>query len=165
MSEKIRKNIAEVFSQESKASDRNAAFALQAEKEGFPGLARLFRAVSDGKATHSRRFRLLMREKIGTTMGNLLSAYQSEVHATEETYPEMVRTARDGSTAVQKAFIQSARTDGEYAALFEEALKDMKGDPGKVYYVCQICGHISQGFVPENCPVCHAVRGRYKEIF
>ena len=36
MSEKIEKNIAKAFAEESKASAQNAAFALKAEQEGYP---------------------------------------------------------------------------------------------------------------------------------
>jgi rubrerythrin len=34
----------------------------------------------------------------------------------------------------------------------------------QAYYVCQICGHVTLGFIPENCPVCHAVPGRFKRV-
>jgi rubrerythrin len=65
---------------------------------------------------------------------------------------------------VKKAFAQSMETDGQHADLFERAMEDMLEESEPAYYVCQICGHISEGFVPENCPVCHAVPGRFKRV-
>jgi rubrerythrin len=69
MSERVVKNLASAFASESKAAVRNAAFALKADQEGHPQLARLFRAVADADSVHARRFLLLMRGKIGTTEG------------------------------------------------------------------------------------------------
>jgi rubrerythrin len=164
MSDKIEKNLAQSFAAESKAAVRTAAFTLKAERDGYPRLARLFRAVADAKSIHSRRFLYLMRGKIGTTEENLEAAYQNDIKAIEVEYPEMVQVAKEGSKAVKKAFTQSMKTDGEHAALYENAMKDMLAEREVAYYVCQICGHISEDFVPENCPVCGAVSGRFKKV-
>lgn len=164
MSDRVASNLANAFASESKAAVRNAAFALKAEQEGHPKLARLFRAVANADSIHARRFLLLMRGKIGTTEENLKAALQNEANANEEHYPEMVKDARKSSKAVKKAFAQSMETDGQHADLFERAMEDMLEESEPDYYVCQICGHISEGFVPENCPVCHAVPGRFKRV-
>ena len=47
MGEKTEKNLGKAFAAESKASLRNAAFALKAEKEGYISAAKLFKAVAD----------------------------------------------------------------------------------------------------------------------
>ncbi|MDP6180172.1 MAG: ferritin family protein, partial [Desulfatiglandales bacterium] len=59
MSEKIEKNLVYAFAAESKAAVRNEAFAVKAEREGHPGLARLFRAMTDAKSVHSHRTHIL----------------------------------------------------------------------------------------------------------
>jgi rubrerythrin len=164
MSERVAKNLASAFASESKAAVRNAAFALKADQEGHPQLARLFRAVADADSVHARRFLLLMRGKIGTTEENLKAALENEEKANKEYYPCMVKDARGSSKAVKKAFAQSMETDGQHADLFERAKPDMPANTEADYYVCHICGHISVGFVPENCPVCYAVSGRFKRV-
>ena len=164
MSERVAKNLASAFASESKAAVRNTAFALKADQEGHPQLARLFRAVADADSVHARRFLLLMRGKIGTTEENLKTAFQNEEEASEESYPEMIKDAQESSKAVKKAFAQSMKTDGQHADLFERAMADMLANNEADYYVCHICGHISVGFVPKNCPVCHAVSGRFKRV-
>ena len=164
MSDKVERNLALAFAEESKAAGRNAAFALKAEQEGYLQLARLFRAVADADSVHARRFLLLMRGKIGTTEENLEAALRHEAKAKEQHYPGMVEDARESSKAVKKAFSQSMKTDGEHAELFKKAMGDMPAHRETEYYVCQICGHIHEGFVPGNCPVCHAVPGRFKKV-
>ena len=55
-------------------------------------------------------------------------------------------------------------TDGEHAEFYRDAAENKLVDSKTDYYVCQICGHIQEDFIPENCPVCHAVPGRFKRI-
>lgn len=164
MSEKVKTNLAHAFAEESKAAARNAAFALKAEREGYSELARLFRAVADAESVHARRFLLLMRGKIGTTEENLRAAFQKKVTATEQAYPGMVEDSKESGYAVQKAFFQSLDTDEEHKELFELAMKDILAGSRTEYFVCQICGHINEDFVPENCPICFAVPGRFKKV-
>jgi rubrerythrin len=164
MSEKIKKNLSHAFAIESRAAVRNKAFALKAQRDGYSHLAHLFRAMANAKSVHSRRFLYLMRGKIGTTEENLEAAFQNEIKAREEEYPEMVQVAKKANKAVKKAFIQAMKTDGEFEELYKNAMKDMLAENNAEYYVCQICGHISEGFVPENCPICRAVSGRFKRV-
>jgi rubrerythrin len=159
-----RDNLARAHAAESRASARYRAFALKADLEGRSQVARLFRAVADAKAVHSRRFLLLMRGKVAGTEENLQSALEEERSMGEKQYPGMVQDAKGEVKAVRKAFTQSMKTDTEYAGLYEEALINMIADKDKVYYVCQICGHIHEGSVPENCPVCKAVPGRFRRV-
>jgi rubrerythrin len=149
---------------ESRASSRYLAFALKADQEGRPGIANLFRAVANAKSVHARRFLLLMRGKIGRTEENLRSALEEERALSKVEYPGIVQETKGAVKAVKKAFTQSMKTDSEYAALYEEALGGTRTHGGRVYYVCQICGHIHEGLVPENCPVCKAVPGRFKKV-
>jgi rubrerythrin len=164
VSDVVERNMARAFAEESKAAVRNAAFALKADQEGYPQLARLFRAVADAESVHARRFLLLMRGKIRTTEENLSAAFQNEKGAARDAYPDMVKAAAGASRAVQKAFEQSKDTDEEHVELYQEALKSLLAESRATYYVCQICGHINEDFVPENCPVCGAVSGRFKEV-
>jgi rubrerythrin len=76
----------------------------------------------------------------------------------------MVEAAKEASKAVKKAFIHSRKTDDEYNALLESASEQLLSGAEQRYYVCQICGHIHVGTIPDHCPVCHAVPTRFKEI-
>ena len=56
MSNQLENNLAHAFAEESKGAVRNKAYVLKAEKDGYPELARLFKAVSNAKSIHARRF-------------------------------------------------------------------------------------------------------------
>jgi rubrerythrin len=164
MSDEIMEYIALSFAEESKAAVRNDAFALKAEQGGHPEIARLFRAMANADSVHARRFLYLMRGKIGTTEENLREAFENERKAKEEHYPPMVQAAKNESKATKKAFMQSMHTDGEHSELCSRFMKGGSTSGNSVYYVCQICGHIHLNEIPENCPICHAVPGRFKRV-
>ncbi|MFC1890913.1 rubrerythrin family protein [Thermodesulfobacteriota bacterium] len=164
MTDKIQKNIAKAFSEQSRASSRNQVFAQKADKDGLSKLAVLFRAIANAESVHSKRFLLLMRGKSGTSEENIKSALQAEISATEKYYPGMIEDAKNASKAVRKAFTQAMATDSKHAELLRSALKDMLTNTNHRYYVCQICGNINKDIIPENCPVCMAVPGRFKEV-
>jgi len=164
MSERIQGNLSYAFAAESKASARNTTFALKAQEEGYPQLAKLFRAVADGEATHARRYLFSMRGKIGTSQENLEEAHRNE-HAAAVEYRRLVKEAKkDGPSQVEKAFSHARDVDQEHAELLGKAMKDMMVNDTTDYYVCQICGYISENSSPKNCPICHAVQTRFKRV-
>ena len=165
MSEKTEKKLAYAFAAESKASVRNATFARKAEMEGYSQIARLFRAVSDAESVHAHRFLLLMRGKIGSTEENLETAFQNEIKANLEEYPKLIKDAADeGNKSALKAFSQARDVESLHAELYKKALNDMVSDRETDYYVCQICGYISEDKAPDKCPICGAVKEKFKRV-
>ena len=163
MSDKTEKNLAYAFAAESKASVRNATFARKAEMESYSQIARLFRAVADAESVHARRYLLLMRGKIGSTEENLETAFQNEIKANVEEYPKLIKDASDeGNRRVLKAFSQARDVESLHAELYKKALNDTVSD--RDYYVCQICGYISEDEAPEKCPICGAVKNKFKSV-
>jgi len=165
MPEKTEKNLAYAFAAESKAAIRNGAFSKKADVEGYSQIARLFRAVSEAESVHARRFLLLMRGKIGSTEENLETAFQNEIKANAEEYPELIKDASDeGKEGALKAFSNSKDVESGHAELYKKAMNDMLSDRETDYYVCQVCGYVAEDNPPDNCPVCGAVKGKFKLI-
>lgn len=165
MSDKTEKNLAYAFAAESKASARNATFARKAEMESYSQIARLFRAVSDAESVHARRYLLLMRGKIGSTEENLETAFQNEIKANVEEYPKLIKDAADeGNRSVLKAFSQARDVESLHAELYKKALNDMVSDRETDYFVCQVCGYISEDQPPQKCPICGAVKDKFKRV-
>ena len=163
MSDKTEKNLAYAFAAESKASARNATFARKAEMESYSQIARLFRAVSDAESVHAHRYLLLMRGKIGSTEENLETAFQNEIKANVEEYPKLIKDASDeGNKSVLKAFSQARDVESLHAELYKKALNDMVSDRETDYFVCQVCGYISEDQPPQKCPICGAVKDKFK---
>lgn len=165
MAEKTEKNLAYAFAAESKAAIRNEAFARKADVEGYQQIARLFRAVSEAESVHARRYLLLMRGKVGSTEENLETAFQNEIRANVKEYPSLIRDAsEEGKQGVFRAFSQSRDVESGHAELYKRAMNDMLTDRVTDYYVCQVCGYISEDEAPRNCPVCGAVQGKFKKM-
>jgi rubrerythrin len=164
MPDKTEKNLAYAFSAESKAAARNEVFARKAEMEGYTQIARLFRAVSDAESVHSRRFLMLMRGKIGSTEENLSTAFENEIKANAEEYPRLIKdAAEEGQDAALTAFSHARDVESRHAELYKKAINDMIAERETDYYVCQVCGYIAEDEAPERCPVCGAVREKFKK--
>lgn len=165
MSGKTEKNLAYAFAAESKASVRNATFARKAEMEGYSQIARLFRAVSDAESVHARRYLMLMRGKIGSTEENLEAAFQNEIKANVEEYPKLIKeAAEEENRNVLKALSQARDVESFHAELYKKALNDMVSDRETEYFVCQVCGYISEDEAPDKCPVCGAVTEKFRQV-
>jgi len=165
MSNKTEKNLAYAFAAESKASARNSAFALKADHDGYSQIARLFRAVANAESVHACRYLHFIRGKVGSTEENLEAAFQNEIKANVEGYPKLIKDAsEEGMKSLVEAFSQSRDVESRHADLYKKALNDMLADRETEYYVCQVCGYISENEAPENCPVCGAVKGKFQLI-
>jgi rubrerythrin len=165
MAEKTEKNLAYAFAAESKAAIRNEAFSKKADAEGYTQIARLFRAVSEAESVHARRYLLLMRGKIGTTEENLETAFQNEIKANADEYPGLIKDASDeGKESALKAFSNAKDVEDRHAELYKKAMNDMLSDRETDYHVCQVCGYVAEDNPPDNCPVCGAVKGKFKAI-
>jgi len=165
MSDNTEKNLAYAFAAESKASARNATFARKADMEGYSQIARLFRAVSDAESIHAHRYLLLMRGKIGSTEENLETAFQNEIKANVEEYPKLIKDASaEDNKSVLKAFSQARDVESLHAELYKKALNDMVSERETEYYVCQVCGYISEDEAPGKCPICGAVKDKFKSV-
>ena len=165
MVDKTEKNLAYAFAAESKASARNAAFAMRADNDGYKQIARLFRAISDAESVHARRYLMLMRGKIGSTEENLETAFHNEIKANVEEYPKLIKDASDEQQeAALKAFSHSKDVESGHAGLYKKAMNDMLSDRETDYYVCQVCGYVAEDEAPENCPICGAVKNKFKLI-
>jgi rubrerythrin len=165
MSEKTEKNLALALAAESQASARDKAFAQKADHDANPLLARLFRALAESESVQARRYLLLLRGKIGGNRENLESALTRNRRAYDQEYPPMIREAEDdGLKTALMAFSQSRDVEPLQAALLERALAENLTAPDEDYYVCQVCGYISESRAPENCPVCGAIPGKFKRM-
>jgi len=96
---------------------------------------------------------------------NLETAFQNEIKANAEEYPELIKDASDeGKEGALKAFSNSKDVESGHAELYKKAMNDMLSDRETDYYVCQVCGYVAEDNPPDNCPVCGAVKGKFKLI-
>ncbi len=77
--EKTEKNLQKAFAGESQASRKYRAFALRADQEGYPQVAKLFRAASKAETVHATN-QLRVMKGINTTADNLKAAIAGETY-------------------------------------------------------------------------------------
>lgn len=161
---KTEKNLQEAFAGESQANRKYLAFAKQAEKEGHPQVAKLFRAVAEAETVHAHAHFKLMGG-IGTTELNLKEAMSGEVHEFTKMYPQMIADAQEeGQRAVERGFHFANEVEQIHAKLYEKALANLGKSEDVDYYVCSVCGYTCESQAPDKCPVCNAAQKAFFKV-
>ena len=160
-------NIAAALAGESQASQKYLAFADAADAEGYPNVARLFRAVAFAESTHARNH-LSVLGGIGTTAENLKSAWGGETFEITEMYPAYDAVAKLQENKSAQTSIRYALTaEKDHQGIYDSTLKGVEGkaDLGaETVRVCPICGHTVIGDAPDECPVCGTAGAYFKEF-
>lgn len=161
---KTKENLMSAFAGESQANRKYLAFAKQAEKEGLPQAAKLFRAVAEAETIHAHAH-LRNAGKIGTTMENLQDAISGETYEFTKMYPEMIKDAEtEGKKAEGKYFSWVNAVEEVHSKLYQKAL-DAQGKVADVdYYLCAVCGYTHEGPHEGKCPVCAAAATAFYKV-
>jgi len=157
-------NLEAAFAGESQAHMKYLIFADKAEREGFPNVARLFKAIAYAEQVHAtNHFKAL--KNLGQTAANLEAAIGGETYEVEEMYPAFLAVAelqeekaavRSNSWALETEKIHAGMYGAAKAAV--ETGKD--AEVGQVY-VCPVCGWTGEGEPPDRCPLCGAKKEKF----
>jgi len=151
----------QAYTGEAKAALRLKLFADTAEKEGYPQIAKLFRVISFSEELHGTRA-LRMLKEIKDTQSNLSSSFESETKVAGVAYDKFIKLAeKDGNKAASMYFSQSRDVEEVHAKLYKEAMDHMLEEKETTYYVCEVCGYVSDGILLEECPVCGAKKEKF----
>jgi rubrerythrin len=159
-------NLAVAFAGESQANRKYLAFARQADKEGLPQIARLFRAAAEAETIHALGH-LANMGGVGSTLQNLEVAVRGETYEYTEMYPPMVDQARKDGHKAKTLLDFANRAEQVHAGLFQQALAAMKAgrDLSQMdVYLCPVCGDLELGPPPERCPICGAPASKFQKI-
>ena len=157
-------NLEAAFAGESQAHMKYMIFADKAETEGFPEVARLFRAISYAEQVHATsHFKTLAN--LGLTAANLEAAIGGETYEVEEMYPafEAVAKLQEEKKAV-RSNQWALEAEEVHAGLYEQArqavLAGKDAELGDIH-ICQACGWTLEGEPPDRCPLCGVKRDRF----
>lgn len=157
-----REALQQAYSGEAKAALRLKVYAEKAEEEGYRQIAKLFRVIATSEEVHGARA-LKILKGIKTTEENLAESFESERRIAEVAYGEFVKQAEaEGNRAAVLHFSQSKDVEETHAKLYKEAMNHMLEERETTYYVCQVCGYVADGILPDICPVCGAKREQFK---
>lgn len=163
MADKTDKNLMDAFAGESQANRKYLAFAREADEEGMPQVAKLFRAAAASETVHALTH-LKNAGKVGDTKANLQDAIGGETYEYTKMYPEMIKEAEaEGKAAVARYFGFVNKVEEVHAGLFKKALENPTTLPSTDYYVCKICGYTHEG-PAEKCPICGAGAAAFQKV-
>lgn len=161
---KTMNDLAEAFAGESQANRKYLAFAKKAEAEGFPQVAKLFRAAAEAETVHAHAH---LREMGGikSTKENLAEAIGGETHEFVSMYPGMIEDAKaEGNQGALRSFMYANEVEKIHADLYTKALAALGKNADVEYYVCQVCGNTVENEAPDECPICKAKKQAFKKI-
>ncbi len=175
-------NLRSAFGGESMAHMRYLVWAEKAEKEGFPNVARLFRAISRAEQAHASGHFRAMRSESGAfpvfagggfgltdTAENLARAIEGELHEVEEMYPAYLAAARmqdeKGAVCSMEYALQAEQIHAKMFADAKTAVEGGKDAQLETVYICPVCGHTHEGDgLSDCCPICNVKRDLFVEF-
>jgi len=164
---KSEENLKAAFAGESQANRKYLAFAKKADKDGFPQVAKIFRAAAEAETVHAHNH---LREfgGIKSTQENIRGAIEGEHYEFTKMYPEFLEDAKkEGNKGAERTFNLANEVEKIHHELYTNALeavesgKDLKKQD---VYICPVCGYTVEGEPPDKCPVCGAVKKVFQEI-
>jgi len=160
-------NLQDAFAGESQANRKYLAFARKADQDGFPQVARLFRAAAEAETVHAHAHLRVMGGIQGTAE-NLAVAIEGEGFEFQKMYPEFVKEAQgEGHKAAVTSFERALAVEEIHHGLYGKALQAVQSGsdlPARKIYVCTVCGNTVEGEAPESCPVCRTAKEKFIEV-
>jgi rubrerythrin len=159
-------NLAEAFAGESQANQKYRAFAKQAEHDGFPNVARLFRTAAEAERIHAEGH-LRAMDGVASTVQNLQAAIAGETYEFTAMYPPMLRQAEQDGHKAKRMFGYAVQAEDVHARLYALALEAVLSGADLAeaeFYLCPVCGHIEFGKPPESCPICGAKAAKFTKV-
>jgi len=164
MDEKIKEAFHKVYEGEAKAALRLKLFAKKADQEDLPQISKLFRVISYSEEIHGERALRMLRE-IKDTDSNLKESFQSETHVAAVAYDHFIELSENlGDVTASNIFSNSRDVEDGHAKLYKYAINHLIGEKETTYYVCKVCGYVSDGILPELCPICSAPKEQFVEF-
>lgn len=163
-SQQTEMNLLQAFAGESQANRKYLLFAKQAEKEGYPQVAKLFRAAAEAETVHAHAH-LRTLGIMGNTMENLKAAIAGETYEFTEMYPGMIQTAKqEDNQAAHRTFSYANAVELVHAELYRKALDNLGSTEETDYYVCSVCGYTCEKEAPGTCPVCGSTAKAFSRV-
>lgn len=167
MKDSTKANLEAAFAGESQAHLKYTIFAERAEREGYPEVARLFRAIAFAERVHAANH---LRELggIGKTVANLEAAIGGENYEVDEMYPAFDAVARlQEEKGATRSIRYALEAEKIHEVMYGDAKTAVEADsdiPSAPVFVCPVCGHTAIGEAPDKCPVCGLPHDRYHEF-
>ncbi len=162
-----KENLAGAFAGESQANRKYLAFAKQAEVDGFPQVAKLFRAAAHAETIHAHAH-LRAMGGIKKTAENLQESIEGEGFEFQTMYPPYLEEAKnEGDRMAEVSFRNALAVEEVHHDLYQKAFAAVQSGSdlaSRPVYVCEICGNTVYDAPPDKCPVCQVPKERFSLI-
>ena len=160
-------NLKEAFAGESQANRKYLAFAKRAEQDGYPQVAKLFRAAAEAETVHAHAH-LRVMGGVKKTDENIQAAIDGEGYEFKQMYPKFLAEAKkEGNKPATVSFKYALAVEEIHHGLYIDAMNALKagGDlPETRIYICPVCGNTVRGQAPDDCPICGTAKDQFKEV-
>jgi len=134
MKKMTEQHLINAFAGESQAHMRYLHFGIQASRENFPNVARLFKAISHAEFVHGEEYEI------------------------NEMYPTYIEVAKfQDEKVAQRSFEWAYGTEKMHRKLFKKAQEAVEANHdvelGPIQ-ICEVCGYTLEGEAPDICPLC-----------
>lgn len=160
---------------ESMAHMRYLIWGDHAEKNGFPNIGRLYKAIAHAEYVHAHNHFTALKDETGgfkvdaggefglkSVAENLVWAIDGEQGEVDQMYPVYLNTAEcQGEKDAVRSFHYALEAEKIHVKMFGDAREHaLKGEDmpieGQKVYICPICGFTHIGEYTDPCPVCKA---------
>jgi rubrerythrin len=160
------KNLNDAFAGESQAHMRYLIFAEKAEEEGFPNVARLFRAIAFAEQVHAiNHYNVLGMTR--STTENLQVAIDGETYEVNEMYPAYNAVAKlQEERSAQRTTEWALQAERIHASIYQKAKQSVESGRDVqlgTIYVCSVCGYTSEEEI-DRCPICGAIKEKIRKF-
>jgi rubrerythrin len=159
---------------------RYTIWGNKAERDGYPNVARLFKAIAAAETIHATNHFNELKDLFGDfscssmavfgsgdTSQNLQGGIMGETYEINEMYPTYLETARyQEEKGAQRSFNYALSAEKTHAELFQKAKQTIDSTKKDItlgpVQVCTVCGWTHEGDAPDKCPICGATRDKFK---
>ncbi|MCR3758279.1 rubrerythrin family protein [Clostridium felsineum] len=166
---------------ESQAHMRYLIWGEEAEKNNFPNIGKLFRAIAYAEYVHAQNHFNILKDNLydtsvvaGAVFGstniidNLQGAINGELHEIKQMYPVYLETAKfQKEKNAEKSFHYALEAEKVHAKLFQDAqnsAKENKDISITSVYVCPVCGFTTLDDNVAQCPICGVKKDNFKKF-
>jgi rubrerythrin len=77
-------------------------------------------------------------------------------------YEQFIKLAtEEEDETANSIFSQSRDVEDGHSKLYKEAMNHLMEERETTYYICGVCGYVSDGLLPDECPVCGAKKEEF----
>jgi rubrerythrin len=160
-------NLKTAFAGESQAHMRYLIFAQKAEADGYPNVARLFKAIAFAEQVHATNHYKVLGG-ISTSSQNLQTAIDGETFEVNEMYPAYKEVARlQQEKGAERSTDWALKAEKIHAAMYQKSKQAVEGSKDvelKEVFICELCGYTGEGEAPDRCPICGAKKDKFRKF-